>query len=662
MIVGVLVGPTVVTCFNSDENLGVCLRGKMADAGLFPQPATAVVDPATPAEPQATGTDAPAVVDAEAEPETEVAVGEPAFDVNPPADDAAETEELVAATFGLLRAEPDGSVVIAGSGEPGTEVEVYADDTLLGRTTVESSGDWVLVPDEPVPAGGVEITLAEAGKDARAAESFVVVIDEDRSSEPLVVASTPGEASEILQGLEAPERMDVAAAEPAAATPVPEAAAPSADTAVTPSAPAEPSAAISSAPPAEPATDEQAAEPATTPAADPAPIGEPAETTTAEPADTAEPTASTEAASTTDQPAPDADPASAATDTAPQQTPTPGTAATDPQEPPAVPLEPAPATEDEPAATSEEPAAVPEEPAGEPAASPAAPAAAPAVPPTIDAIEVEEGRTFFAGSGPDGATVRLYVDDTFIADAIVEGGRWLVEAGNVLTRPSQRVRADLLEAGSADVAARAEVDFVIDLPEEGTPTAIAAADVPPPPTAEPEPVAPTADASEQPADAPAQPASAPTPADTAPQPEAEPAPAPASPAEPETAATGGLAASTQPAPPAEPAATDDAAAPAEPPAPAEPAAPAEPTATAEAEAPEAEVPTLVAISVGGPDAERFAAGKAIIRRGDNLWTIARRVYGEGIKYTTIYEANTGQIRDPDRIYPGQVFDLPTGEN
>ena len=35
---------------------------------------------------------------------------------------------------------------------------------------------------------------------------------------------------------------------------------------------------------------------------------------------------------------------------------------------------------------------------------------------------------------------------------------------------------------------------------------------------------------------------------------------------------------------------------------------------------------MVAVAVGGPDAERFASGKAIIRRGDNLWTIARRVY------------------------------------
>lgn len=48
----------------------------------------------------------------------------------------------------------------------------------------------------------------------------------------------------------------------------------------------------------------------------------------------------------------------------------------------------------------------------------------------------------------------------------------------------------------------------------------------------------------------------------------------------------------------------------------------------------------------------------IIRRGDTLWQISRRVYGRGIRYTTIYLANTDQIRDPDRIWPGQVFALP----
>jgi nucleoid-associated protein YgaU len=48
----------------------------------------------------------------------------------------------------------------------------------------------------------------------------------------------------------------------------------------------------------------------------------------------------------------------------------------------------------------------------------------------------------------------------------------------------------------------------------------------------------------------------------------------------------------------------------------------------------------------------------IIRRGDTLWRISRRVYGRGIRYSTIYQANRQQIQDPDRIWPGQVFRVP----
>lgn len=48
----------------------------------------------------------------------------------------------------------------------------------------------------------------------------------------------------------------------------------------------------------------------------------------------------------------------------------------------------------------------------------------------------------------------------------------------------------------------------------------------------------------------------------------------------------------------------------------------------------------------------------IIRRGDSLWRISRRVYGLGVRYSTIYLANQEQIRDPNRIWPGQVFKVP----
>ena len=48
----------------------------------------------------------------------------------------------------------------------------------------------------------------------------------------------------------------------------------------------------------------------------------------------------------------------------------------------------------------------------------------------------------------------------------------------------------------------------------------------------------------------------------------------------------------------------------------------------------------------------------IIRRGDTLWQISRRIYGAGVRYTTIYLANREQINNPDRIRPGQIFGLP----
>jgi nucleoid-associated protein YgaU len=52
-------------------------------------------------------------------------------------------------------------------------------------------------------------------------------------------------------------------------------------------------------------------------------------------------------------------------------------------------------------------------------------------------------------------------------------------------------------------------------------------------------------------------------------------------------------------------------------------------------------------------------GQAVVQPGDCLWTIARHSYGRGIVYTAIFAENRDQIRDPRRIYPGQVFHMPT---
>ncbi|MGH6879602.1 LysM peptidoglycan-binding domain-containing protein [Hypericibacter sp.] len=48
----------------------------------------------------------------------------------------------------------------------------------------------------------------------------------------------------------------------------------------------------------------------------------------------------------------------------------------------------------------------------------------------------------------------------------------------------------------------------------------------------------------------------------------------------------------------------------------------------------------------------------VVQPGNSLWRMARRSYGSGWQYSVIYEANREQIRNPDLIYPGQVFKLP----
>lgn len=49
----------------------------------------------------------------------------------------------------------------------------------------------------------------------------------------------------------------------------------------------------------------------------------------------------------------------------------------------------------------------------------------------------------------------------------------------------------------------------------------------------------------------------------------------------------------------------------------------------------------------------------VVMSGNSLWRIARTVYGAGAAYTAIFSANRDRIRDPDLIYPGQVFTVPS---
>lgn len=88
------------------------------------------------------------------------------------------------------------------------------------------------------------------------------------------------------------------------------------------------------------------------------------------------------------------------------------------------------------------------------------------------------------------------------------------------------------------------------------------------------------------------------------------------------------------------------------PAPAAEPAPAQETETVAGSTPEPQPTVRKVIRTGSA---------VIIRRGDNLWRVATRNYGEGLRYTTIFEANRDQVRDPDLIYPGQVLKIPENE-
>lgn len=47
-----------------------------------------------------------------------------------------------------------------------------------------------------------------------------------------------------------------------------------------------------------------------------------------------------------------------------------------------------------------------------------------------------------------------------------------------------------------------------------------------------------------------------------------------------------------------------------------------------------------------------------VEKGDTLWKIAERAYGNGSKYPAIFEANKPMLSHPDKIYPGQVLRIP----
>ena len=67
------------------------------------------------------------------------------------------------------------------------------------------------------------------------------------------------------------------------------------------------------------------------------------------------------------------------------------------------------------------------------------------------------------------------------------------------------------------------------------------------------------------------------------------------------------------------------------------------------------VAQALAIDVAKPE---FQVAMTTVQPGTTLWAIARDRFGSGVMYVEVFEANRDRIRDPDLIYPGQVFRIP----
>lgn len=112
------------------------------------------------------------------------------------------TALLAAPVFDIVRVAPVGTAVIAGRGEPGATIVVLANGEEIARETVNDRGEWVIILNDPLPSGAIELGLmmrAVDGRELRSEQVVLVSIPEARGATPLVVVGRPGEASRVWQ-------------------------------------------------------------------------------------------------------------------------------------------------------------------------------------------------------------------------------------------------------------------------------------------------------------------------------------------------------------------------------------------------------------------------------------------------------------------------------
>ncbi|MGH6622142.1 MAG: hypothetical protein ACREF6_21555, partial [Alphaproteobacteria bacterium] len=79
-------------------------------------------------------------------------------------------------TFDVVRVEPDGSAVIAGRAAPGSEITLNSGEKEIGKAKADQSGEWVLVPAQPLSPGSANLSVAARTPDGKVVNSEKVVV------------------------------------------------------------------------------------------------------------------------------------------------------------------------------------------------------------------------------------------------------------------------------------------------------------------------------------------------------------------------------------------------------------------------------------------------------------------------------------------------------
>ncbi|OAV50163.1 peptidoglycan-binding protein LysM [Rhizobium sp. WYCCWR10014] len=131
-----------------------------------------------------------------------IAKAEVALTGAPGANTASENTGPKVPAFDVLRVEPDGSTVIAGSAEPNGKLEVLDGEKVVTTANVDASGDFAAVLDDPLPAGDHQLVLKFTGKDGKSTLSEEVatisVPKDGNGANLLAMVSKPGAASRII--------------------------------------------------------------------------------------------------------------------------------------------------------------------------------------------------------------------------------------------------------------------------------------------------------------------------------------------------------------------------------------------------------------------------------------------------------------------------------